>query len=103
MARVPDLECYCALHGLKMVTVADLIAHRHRHERLVERVVETQMPTKFGSFDAIGYRSEIDGKQHVALVKGDVRGGDDVLVRVHSECLTGDAFGSLRCDCGAQL
>ncbi|MEA2241223.1 MAG: 3,4-dihydroxy 2-butanone 4-phosphate synthase / cyclohydrolase [Solirubrobacteraceae bacterium] len=102
MARVPDLERYCAVHGLKMVTVADLISYR-RHQRLVERVVETDMPTKFGSFDAIGYRSVTDSKHHVALVKGDVRGGEDVLVRMHSECLTGDVFGSLRCDCGLQL
>jgi 3,4-dihydroxy 2-butanone 4-phosphate synthase/GTP cyclohydrolase II len=103
MARVPDLERYCAEHGLKMVTVADLIAYRHRHERLVERVVETRMPTKLGSFDATGYRSLVDGKHHVAMVKGSVRGKQDVLVRVHSECLTGDVFGSLRCDCGLQL
>jgi 3,4-dihydroxy 2-butanone 4-phosphate synthase/GTP cyclohydrolase II len=103
MARVPDLERYCAEHDLKMVTVADLIAYRQRHERLVEREVTTAMPTKFGMFDAFGYRSLVDGKHHVALVKGDVRGQADVLVRVHSECLTGDAFGSLRCDCGAQL
>jgi 3,4-dihydroxy 2-butanone 4-phosphate synthase/GTP cyclohydrolase II len=103
MARVPDLERYCAEHDLKMVTIADLIAYRQRHERLVERVVDTRMPTKFGSFEAVGYRSLVDGKQHVALVKGDVRDVDDVLVRVHSECLTGDAFGSLRCDCGVQL
>jgi 3,4-dihydroxy 2-butanone 4-phosphate synthase/GTP cyclohydrolase II len=102
MARVPDLERYCAVHGLKMVTVADLISYR-RHQRLVERVVETDMPTKFGSFDAIGYRSVTDSKHHVALVKGDVRGAEDVLVRMHSECLTGDVFGSLRCDCGLQL
>jgi 3,4-dihydroxy 2-butanone 4-phosphate synthase/GTP cyclohydrolase II len=103
MARVPDLERYCAEHGLKMITVADLIAYRQRRERLVERVVDTCMPTRFGSFEAIGYRSLVDGKQHVALVKGNVRDAQDVLVRVHSECLTGDAFGSLRCDCGLQL
>ena len=103
MARVPDLERYCAVHGLKMVTVADLIAYRTRHERLVERVADTRMPTKFGDFEAIGYLSPIDGKHHVALVKGEVRGREDVLVRVHSECLTGDVFGSLRCDCGPQL
>jgi 3,4-dihydroxy 2-butanone 4-phosphate synthase/GTP cyclohydrolase II len=103
MARVPDLERHCAEHGLKMVTIADLIAYRHRHERLVERVVEAEMPTKFGAFEAIGYRALVDDKHHVALVKGDVRGRDDVLVRVHSECLTGDVFGSLRCDCGLQL
>jgi len=103
MARVPDLERYCAEHGLKMITVADLIAYRQRQERLVELVVETRMPTKFGAFNAIGYRSLLDGKHHVALVKGQVRGKEDVLVRVHSECLTGDVFGSLRCDCGLQL
>ena len=103
MARVPDLERYCAVHGLKMVTIADLVSYRQRRERLVERVVETDMPTKFGSFDAIGYRSVMDAKHHVALVKGDLRGGQDVLVRMHSECLTGDVFGSLLCDCGSQL
>jgi 3,4-dihydroxy 2-butanone 4-phosphate synthase / GTP cyclohydrolase II len=103
MARVPDLERYCAEHGLRMVTVADLVVHRQRHEPLIERVVATQMPTRFGAFTAIGFRSLVDGKQHVALVKGNVQGHDDVLVRVHSECLTGDVFGSLRCDCGEQL
>jgi 3,4-dihydroxy 2-butanone 4-phosphate synthase/GTP cyclohydrolase II len=103
MARVPDLERYCDQHGLKMITVADLAAYRQRHERLVERIVDTRMPTRFGSFEAIGYRSLLDRKNHVAMVKGHVRGQDDVLVRVHSECLTGDVFGSLRCDCGAQL
>ncbi|MDX6686193.1 MAG: 3,4-dihydroxy 2-butanone 4-phosphate synthase / cyclohydrolase [Baekduia sp.] len=103
MARVPDLERYCAVHGLKMVTIADLVAYRRRRERLVERVVETHMPTRFGSFAAIGYRAAVDGKHHVALVKGDLRGQEDVLVRMHSECLTGDVFGSLLCDCGSQL
>jgi 3,4-dihydroxy 2-butanone 4-phosphate synthase/GTP cyclohydrolase II len=103
MARVPDLERYCAEHGLKMVAISDLIAYRRRHERFVERVAETTMPTKFGDFRAIGYRSQADEKDHVAMVKGDVRGLEDVLVRVHSECLTGDVFGSLRCDCGLQL
>jgi len=103
MARVPDLERYCAEHDLKMVTVADLIAYRQRHERLIERVVDVDMPTKFGAFEAIGYRSLVDGKNHVALIKGEVRDQEDVLVRVHSECLTGDVFGSLRCDCGEQL
>jgi 3,4-dihydroxy 2-butanone 4-phosphate synthase / GTP cyclohydrolase II len=103
MARVPDLERYCAKHGLKMVTVADLIAYRRRTDKLVERVVETQLPTKFGEFNVVGYRSLVDDKHHVAMVKGDVAGEDDVLVRVHSECLTGDVFHSLRCDCGQQL
>ena len=86
-----------------MVTVADLVAYRRRHEKLVERVVSTKLPTAFGDFVAVGYRSLVDNKHHVALVKGDVDGVDDVLVRVHSECLTGDVFHSLRCDCGEQL
>ncbi len=103
MARVKDLETYCARHGLKMITVADLVAYRRRHEKLVERVVATKLPTSFGDFVAVGYRSLIDNKHHVALVKGVVDGVDDVLVRVHSECLTGDVFHSLRCDCGEQL
>src|ERR1022692_1404685 len=103
MARVPDLVGYCARHGLKMITVADLISYRRRHDKLVERVVSTRLPTTFGDFEAVGYRSLVDDKHHVALVKGDVAGRDDVLVRVHSECLTGDVFHSLRCDCGEQL
>jgi 3,4-dihydroxy 2-butanone 4-phosphate synthase/GTP cyclohydrolase II len=103
MARVPDLTRYCERHGLKMITVADLVAYRRRHEKLVERVVDTSLPTAFGEFVAVGYRSLIDNKHHVALVKGDVEGARDVLVRVHSECLTGDVFHSLRCDCGEQL
>src|ERR671922_113416 len=103
MARVPDLEGYCARHGLKMITVADLIAYRRRHDKLVERVVETKLPTGFGEFTVVGYRSLVDDEHHVALVKGEVDGEKDVLVRVHSECLTGDVFHSLRCDCGEQL
>ncbi|HWD74625.1 MAG TPA: bifunctional 3,4-dihydroxy-2-butanone-4-phosphate synthase/GTP cyclohydrolase II [Solirubrobacteraceae bacterium] len=103
MARVPDLIPYCERHGLKMITVADLVAYRRRHEKLVERVVSTKLPTAFGDFVAVGYRSLVDNKHHVALVKGDVDGEPDVLVRVHSECLTGDVFHSLRCDCGEQL
>jgi 3,4-dihydroxy 2-butanone 4-phosphate synthase/GTP cyclohydrolase II len=103
MARVPDLERYCERHGLKMVTVADLIAYRRAHDKLIERVVSTGLPTTFGEFEAVGYRSLVDDKHHVALVKGDVAGARDVLVRVHSECLTGDVFHSLRCDCGEQL
>ncbi|HUA12319.1 MAG TPA: bifunctional 3,4-dihydroxy-2-butanone-4-phosphate synthase/GTP cyclohydrolase II [Solirubrobacteraceae bacterium] len=103
MARVPELVDYCAEHGLHMVTVADLIAYRRSHDRLVERVVDTALPTAFGDFTAVGYRSLVDDKHHVALVKGDVAGREDVLVRVHSECLTGDVFHSLRCDCGEQL
>ena len=103
MARVRDLEPYCARHDIKMVTVADLVAYRRRHEKLVERVVATKLPTSFGDFVAVGYRSLVDNKHHVALVKGEVDGEEDVLVRVHSECLTGDVFHSLRCDCGEQL
>jgi 3,4-dihydroxy 2-butanone 4-phosphate synthase/GTP cyclohydrolase II len=103
MARVPDLERYCTRHGLKMVTVADLISYRRQHDKLVERVVETSLPTDFGDFTAIGFRSLVDDKHHVAMVKGDVDGQEDVLVRVHSECLTGDVFHSQRCDCGQQL
>jgi len=103
MARAEDLAAYCHKHGLKMVTIADLIAYRRRHDKLVERVVATSLPTGFGDFVAVGYRSLVDDKHHVALVKGDVAGKEDVLVRVHSECLTGDVFHSLRCDCGEQL
>jgi len=95
MARVPDLERYCARHSLRMVTVADLIAYRRVHDKLIERVVSTSLPTGFGEFEAVGYRSLIDDKPHVALVKGDVAGEPDVLVR--------DVFHSLRCDCGEQL
>ncbi|MDQ6817724.1 MAG: bifunctional 3,4-dihydroxy-2-butanone-4-phosphate synthase/GTP cyclohydrolase II [Actinomycetota bacterium] len=105
MARVCDLVPYCERHGLKMVTVADLVAYRRQHDKLVERVpdTETSLPTAFGEFTAIGYRSLIDNKHHLALVKGEVNDAKDVLVRVHSECLTGDVFHSLRCDCGEQL
>ena len=103
MARVGDLIDYCERHGLKMVTVADLVAYRRRHDNLIERVVSTTLPTAFGDFVAVGYRSLVDNKHHVALVKGEVAGKPDVLVRVHSECLTGDVFHSLRCDCGEQL
>jgi 3,4-dihydroxy 2-butanone 4-phosphate synthase/GTP cyclohydrolase II len=103
MARVGDLHAYCAKHGLNMITIADLIAYRRRNDKLVERVAQAAMPTAFGEFTAVGYRSLVDEKHHVALVKGDVAGEQDVLVRVHSECLTGDVFHSLRCDCGQQL
>ncbi len=103
MARVPDLVPYCERHDLVMITVADLIAYRRRTEKLVERVVATKLPTAFGEFTAVGYRSLVDEKHHVAMVKGNVAGAEDVLVRVHSECLTGDVFHSLRCDCGEQL
>jgi 3,4-dihydroxy 2-butanone 4-phosphate synthase/GTP cyclohydrolase II len=103
MARVPDLVKYSARHGLKMVTVADLIKYRRRTERLVRRAATVSMPTIHGDFKAVGYESITDGGHHVAILKGDVAGRRDVLVRVHSECLTGDVFGSQRCDCGEQL
>jgi 3,4-dihydroxy 2-butanone 4-phosphate synthase/GTP cyclohydrolase II len=103
MARVDDLVPYCERHGLKMITVADLVEYRRRHEKLVERGAAVRLPTDFGEFQAIAFREKLTGKTHVALVKGDVDGADKVLVRVHSECLTGDVFHSLRCDCGEQL
>ncbi|MEI7691747.1 MAG: bifunctional 3,4-dihydroxy-2-butanone-4-phosphate synthase/GTP cyclohydrolase II [Actinomycetes bacterium] len=103
MARVDDLKTYCELHGLMMLTIADLIAYRRKNDQLVERVVSTTMPTAFGDFTVVGYRSLVDDKHHVAMVKGEVDGKSDVIVRVHSECLTGDVFHSLRCDCGEQL
>ena len=103
MARVGDLRAYCFKHGLRMITIADLIAYRRRNDKLIERVVATTLPTTFGDFEVVGYRSLMDDKHHVALVKGDVAGAEDVLVRMHSECLTGDVFHSLRCDCGEQL
>ena len=103
MARVPDLTTFCERHGLKMVTVADLIEHRRRREKLVERVVSVRLPTDYGEFRAVAYREVLTDKQHVALVKGDVEEAENVLVRVHSECLTGDVFHSHLCDCGEQL
>lgn len=103
MARVPDLIPYCEKHGLKMITVADLIRYRRQTEKLVRRVATVSMPTRMGSFKGYGYESMLDGEQHLALVKGDVEGKENVLVRVHSECLTGDVFHSMRCDCGDQL
>ncbi|HEY6594150.1 MAG TPA: bifunctional 3,4-dihydroxy-2-butanone-4-phosphate synthase/GTP cyclohydrolase II [Asanoa sp.] len=103
MKRLPDLERFCAEHGLVLVTIADLIAYRRHTEKQVERVAEARIPTAHGPFRAVGYRSEYDGAEHVALVTGELGDGADVLVRVHSECLTGDVFGSLRCDCGPQL
>lgn len=103
MMRTPELKEFALAHGLKMVTVAELITYRRRTEILVERVTEAEMPTKYGIFKAYGYVNKINGEHHVALVKGDIANGEPVLCRVHSECLTGDAFGSLRCDCGEQL
>lgn len=103
VARLPDLERFAKEHELAMGTIADLIAYRRHQERLVERVVEARVPTDHGIFNAVGYRSLVDDRQHMALVMGDLADGDAVLTRVHSECLTGDVFGSLRCDCGDQL
>ncbi len=103
MARVPDLISFCREHDLLMITIADLIRYRRQNEKLVRRVAEARIPTDWGDFSCYVYESLLDGEQHVALVKGAVQGEADVLVRVHSECLTGDVFGSLRCDCGIQL
>ena len=103
MARVPDLIPFCLEHGLKLVTVADLIEYRRRHEKLVERMTSVRLPTAYGEFIAVAFREKLTGKIHVALVHGEVDGAEDVLVRVHSECLTGDVFHSQRCDCGDQL
>ncbi|MGD0353689.1 MAG: bifunctional 3,4-dihydroxy-2-butanone-4-phosphate synthase/GTP cyclohydrolase II [Dehalococcoidia bacterium] len=103
MARLPQLEDMADKFGIKIMSIADLIAYRRRHEKLVERVAEAKLPTRYGEFVVIAYRSKVDPDQHVALVKGDITGEEPVLVRVHSECLTGDVFGSLRCDCGGQI
>ncbi len=103
MMRAPQCRAFADEHGLVMISIAELIAYRRRTESLVERAADTRLPTVHGTFRAIGYRSRLDASEHVALVCGDLGDGEDVLVRVHSECLTGDVFGSLRCDCGPQL
>ena len=103
MARMPELESLSQKHGIKIISVAQLIQYRRRHEKLIERVAEAKMPTKYGQFIGYAYRSVVDPDQHMAMVRGDVSTGEPVLVRVHSECLTGDVFGSLRCDCGDQI
>ena len=103
MARLPQLEVMAEQFGIKIMTVADLIAYRHRHERLVHRVAEAKLPTVYGEFTAIAYKSDIDPDEHLALVMGDIATEEPVLVRVHSQCLTGEVFGSLRCDCGDQI
>ena len=103
MARVPDLVEFCAKHSLKLISVAALIEYRRRHEQLVERGASVRLPTAFGEFTAVSFRELLTGKVHLALVRGDVDGAENVLVRVHSECVTGDVFHSLRCDCGEQL
>jgi 3,4-dihydroxy 2-butanone 4-phosphate synthase / GTP cyclohydrolase II len=103
MKRAAELREFADEHGLAMISIEDLVRHRRRTEVLVERVAETRLPTRHGDFTAYGYRITVDGSEHIALVHGDVSGEEPVLVRVHSECLTGDVFGSDRCDCGPQL
>jgi 3,4-dihydroxy 2-butanone 4-phosphate synthase/GTP cyclohydrolase II len=103
MARLPQLEAFAEEHNLAIASIADLIAYRKRHEHLVERVAVAELPTRYGDFKIVSYTSPIEDEEHVALIKGEVAGKENVLVRVHSECLTGDVFGSLRCDCGDQL
>ena len=103
MARRPQLEEFAEKHGLKFVTVSQLVAYRLAKERLVRRIAQVKLPTPHGDFQLLGYESVIDDREHIALVKGEIADQDDVLVRMHSECLTGDVFGSMRCDCGEQL
>jgi len=103
MARLPELESIAAEHGLRIVSVAQIIAYRRLHEKLIQRVAEASLPTRYGDFLSIAYKSAIDPDEHVALVRGELDGERPVLVRVHSECLTGDVFHSLRCDCGEQI
>ena len=103
MARLPELEAFAQEHGLALVTIADLVAYRRRREQQVQAIAEARLPTRHGEFRAVGYRNLLDGTDHMALVRGDIADGTNILVRVHSECLTGDVFGSMRCDCGMQL
>ena len=103
MARKPELEVFSQKHGVGIVTLADIIAYRREHEKIIERVADARIPTKYGEMNAVSYRSLVDTDEHVALVKGNINSDAPVLVRVHSECLTGDVFGSLRCDCGEQM
>ena len=103
MARTPDLIKFAQEHDLIFITVADLVSYRKAHEKMVHRVAEADLPSKYGHFRIIAYENDLDNKCHVAIVKGDIQNKENILVRVHSECLTGDAFGSLRCDCGDQL
>jgi 3,4-dihydroxy 2-butanone 4-phosphate synthase/GTP cyclohydrolase II len=103
MARLPQLEVMGQKFSIKIISVADLISYRRRHEKLIHRVAEAKLPTRYGEFTAIAYKSDIDPDEHLALVMGDITSEEPVLVRVHSECLTGDVFGSLRCDCGEQV
>ena len=103
MARLPELEKFCEEHNLLLISIADLVRYRRQSEKLVKRVAEARIPTDYGDFTCYVYESLLDGEEHLALVRGAPQGADNVLVRVHSECLTGDVFGSLRCDCGPQL
>ena len=103
MARLPDLEIFAEQHGLKILSIAQLIAHRRRNDNLIERVAEARLPSKYGEFKIIAYRSALDPREHIALTIGDWEKDQPVLTRIHSECLTGDVFGSLRCDCGEQI
>jgi 3,4-dihydroxy 2-butanone 4-phosphate synthase/GTP cyclohydrolase II len=103
MARRPKLESFAAEHGLRFITVAQLVAYRLTKTRIIERVTEASLPTKYGEFKVVAYQSVLDGREHIALVKGDLSGKANVLVRLHSECMAGDVFGSMRCDCGEQL
>ena len=103
MARLPELEIVASKYSLKIITIADLIAYRLNHEKLVEKVADAKLPTKFGEFTIVAYKSNVDATEHIALVKGNISGDEPILVRVHSECLTGDVFSSLRCDCGDQI
>ena len=101
--RTPGLIDFAIKWDMKFITIKALQEYRKRHDTLVERIAVAQMPTEYGEFQAYGFRNQINGEHHVALVKGDITSGEDILCRVHSECLTGDTFGSLRCDCGQQL
>jgi 3,4-dihydroxy 2-butanone 4-phosphate synthase/GTP cyclohydrolase II len=103
MSRLPDLEVFAERHELKILSIAQIIAHRQRHERLIEKVAEARLPTKYGKFTAIAYKSQVDVGEHIAMTIGKWNEDDPVLVRIHSECLTGDVFGSVRCDCGEQI
>jgi 3,4-dihydroxy 2-butanone 4-phosphate synthase/GTP cyclohydrolase II len=103
MARLPFLQRFAARHGIKVITVAQLVQYRRRNETLVQRVVETALPTEFGQFTVVAYESLVSDEHHLAVTRGNLRAGPPPLVRMHSECLTGDVFGSQRCDCGAQL
>lgn len=103
MARLPELQEFSARHNIPIVSIADLITYRHKHEKLIQRVAEARLPTKYGDFTVIAFKSTVDNSEHLALVRGCINGDDPVLVRVQSQCTSGDALGSLRCDCGSQL